>query len=207
MTEREKWGYAWWGAVAVVVGVPELWAAAGGDGVPWPTISGLVGHLELLHPWVALLVVAAIVWFALHAFRVTRAAPLGGRITAAAAVETLEHPFMIAAAAVALVAVPSAVAHAVWPDHKYVFGGVLYGSIALWWIVVPGWLAYAHGKLVPFPTLFATLRSLEQRVRPAAIVVAAGLVVLLIHLVLYPWPAILPDLSRLHSQLRSPYAP
>jgi hypothetical protein len=41
---------------------------------------------------------------------------------------------------------------------------------------------------VPFPSLITTLRDLERRVPLVALVVLAGLVILLIHLALYPWP-------------------
>jgi hypothetical protein len=51
---------------------------------------------------------------------------------------------------------------------------------------------------VPFPTLFATVRSLERRLRVLALLAAAWLVILLLHPVLYPWPSIIPDLNRTH---------
>jgi len=43
---QERWGYIWWGLSGVVIAVPELWAALGGDAVLWPTISGTIGNLE-----------------------------------------------------------------------------------------------------------------------------------------------------------------
>jgi hypothetical protein len=46
--------------------------------------------------------------------------------------------------------------------------------------------------------MFETVRSLERRLRIVALAVVAGLTMLLIHLVLYPWPSIIPDLKRLH---------
>ena len=51
---------------------------------------------------------------------------------------------------------------------------------------------------VPFPTLFSTIRSLERRLRLLAYVFAAGLTVLTFHLLLYPWPSIIPDIGRTH---------
>src|SRR6266545_2617155 len=60
------------------------------------------------------------------------------------------------------------------------------------WDVIPNALAYWRKKDVPFTTLFFTLRSLERRLHAVAIVIAAGLAVLLIHLAVYPWP----DLAR-----------
>jgi hypothetical protein len=35
-----------------------------------------------------------------------------------------------------------------------------------------------------------------------ALVVTAGLVILLIHLVFYPWPATIPDIQDLHEQYK-----
>jgi hypothetical protein len=75
----------------------------------------------------------------------------------------------------------------------------MYGLIALFWMVIPAAYAYFGGKDVPFPTLFATIQALEQRVRVVAIVFAAGITVLMIHLALYPWPAVIPDLQDLHA--------
>jgi len=41
---------------------------------------------------------------------------------------------------------------------------------------------------VPFPTLFRTVADLERRWRPVAMIVVAGLVILMLHLVFFPWP-------------------
>src|SRR5207247_1946484 len=56
---REAWGYAVWGTVGLVIAVPEITAAADA-GVPFPTISGTVGHLEVRWTWVAVIVVGVI---------------------------------------------------------------------------------------------------------------------------------------------------
>jgi hypothetical protein len=63
---REFWGYWVWGATSLVVLIPEL-AAVFTNWVLWPTISGTVGHLEYRWTWVALLVLAVIVFCAYHA--------------------------------------------------------------------------------------------------------------------------------------------
>src|SRR5690242_19384791 len=55
----ERWGYAAWGLVGLVVAIPEISAAAWQDG-PWPTISGTIGHLEDLWDVSAIFVVALI---------------------------------------------------------------------------------------------------------------------------------------------------
>lgn len=85
-------------------------------------------------------------------------------------------------------------------NDEYRVGQTLYGLTALFWVLIPSLLAWPKHKAVdvPFPTLFSTIRSLERRLRIVALLVAAGLVILLLHLVLYPWPSIIPDLSRTH---------
>jgi len=85
-------------------------------------------------------------------------------------------------------------------NDEYPVGRTLYGLTALFWVIVPCLLAYPKRFAVdvPFPTLFSTVRSLERRLRVIALLVAAGLVILLFHLVLYPWPSIVPDVQRLH---------
>ncbi len=64
----EAWGYVMWGAMALVIAIPEITAAVDHK-VPWPTISGMTGHLEYRWSWVALIVVALIVFAAFHAVR------------------------------------------------------------------------------------------------------------------------------------------
>jgi hypothetical protein len=215
----ERWGYIWWGLSGVVIAVPELWAVVGGDDVLWPTISGTIGNLEVFHQWVALIVVAVLVWAAFHALSVTRerrrAADAdsaesrtadgrrlvaGDRFTVATQTNELEHPLVYLLFAVGAVALPSVLFRELYhgDDHRYVFGEVMYASIAFWWMIVPGWLAYKHGQLVPFPTLFRTLKDLEGRAPRFTIVLAAGLAILMVHLILYPWPATIPDTNRLH---------
>ena len=44
---------------------------------------------------------------------------------------------------------------------------------------------------MPWPTLLTTIVNLERRWRPAAVVILAGLVILLLHLALPPWPDML----------------
>ena len=56
--------------------------------------------------------------------------------------------------------------------------------------MIPSLAAYLFARDVPFPTLFGTVADLERRFHLAALVIAAGLAVLLIHLAFYPWPNI-----------------
>lgn len=45
----EVWGYVVWGAMALVIAISEITAAVDHK-VPWPTISGMTGHLEYRSP-------------------------------------------------------------------------------------------------------------------------------------------------------------
>jgi hypothetical protein len=86
-TRREALGYLVWGAGLLVFAVPEIWAAADGH-KPWPTLSDTVGTLERQHDWAAILVVAVLVFGAMHAVRVKFGAQLApltppGQATAA----------------------------------------------------------------------------------------------------------------------------
>jgi hypothetical protein len=220
---RLVWGYIVWGAMGVVVALPELLSAI--RDVGFPTISGTVGYLEYWHPEFALLVVGLLVWGAFHAIRVTApelprvpaTAPPGekvatppategglvrapgGRLSVAHEFQPL-HPRFYIPLALALVAAAFAIVRLSRPDDRYLQGEVLYGSIALVWIAIPAWLAYKHGRWVPYATLFRTIQDLESHLRTAAIVVAAGILILLVHLAFYPWPASIPDMQDLHKQ-------
>jgi hypothetical protein len=66
----------------------------------------------------------------------------------------------------------------------------MYGLIAIFLVIIPNALAFWFAKEVPFPTLYRTVADLERRWRPAAMVIVAGLVVLMLHLVFFPWPDI-----------------
>jgi hypothetical protein len=224
---QERWGYFWWGICGIVVAVPELWAAFGGDAVLWPTISGTIGNLEVDHQWVAFLVIGLVLWAGLHVVRVTRERlneaiadaavsaeeggitppagnrprlAKGGRLTLVSDPKPVPHPFAYVAIAIGAVVVPALLFHELYhaDDHRYVVGEVMYASIAVWWIVIPSWLAYRRGWLVPFPTLFQTFRDLERRTPVFTTVLASGLAILMVHLILYPWPATIPDTNRLH---------
>jgi hypothetical protein len=85
-------------------------------------------------------------------------------------------------------------------NDEYPVGRTLYGLILLFWVLIPNLIAWPKRFAVdvPFPTLFSTVRFLERRLRIVALLAAAGLVILLFHLVFYPWPSIIPDLNRTH---------
>jgi hypothetical protein len=191
LTPYERWGYRVWGSVTVAIAIPEIWAAVAGNG-PWPTISGTTGHLEDLWSPTAILVVGAIVIAAARALGYGPKAP-------PARVEPGSGwwPYAYFGGALVCVAVPSALV-AIFvpegPESRFVLGYVMYGLIGFFGLLVPaliGWvLARFYAIALPFPPLFKTLSALEKRLPVVALVVVAGLVVLLIHLALYPWPDI-----------------
>ncbi len=220
--ERRFWGYLFWGFMGLVIAVPELSAAFLKEYVPWPTISGTIGYLEYWHPWVAIIVVGAIVWWALHVveFGPEKRPVLGididenpekryvntpgGMSTRAVQITPPSNRFGIIYMLIGAIAVivPSfAVALVIRPDDEYLLGEVLYGAILIFWILIPLYLGY-QGRDVPWPTLFETFRAFAhlEKFKVMATVIAGGILVLLIHLVLYPWPSTIPDIQDLHRQ-------
>jgi hypothetical protein len=180
VTRFERIGYFVWGTVALVVAIPELWALIAND-APWPTISGTVGHLEdLWHP-TAVIVVAVIVVAAALATGYGR--PDTRAPTTAPTGEW--WPFVYIGSAAAFV-VGTGLLVSGLVDDRFVLGYVIYGLIGSFFFVLPAVFGWAF--VVPFPSPFETLRDLERRVPVVALVVLAGLVILLIHLALYPWP-------------------
>jgi hypothetical protein len=226
-TRREAWGYGVWLFFAVLVLVPELWAAFWKDSAPFPTISGTTGELEFNHPILGLVVASVIVLCLYSSLRYPEArtgvlAPpkpgpndvelegdaalpyrtgIGRRFTRSLTpVRELEAKLYFGAAFCTIIAATVVAALITGGTDEYAVGRTLYGATLLLWVILPSALAWPkrYALDVPFPTLFATVRSLERRLRLLALVVAAGLVVLLLHLVLYPWPSIIPDLNRTH---------
>jgi hypothetical protein len=204
---RLIFGYVVWGLTGVAIAVPEIWAAVDSEHVPWPTISGTVGYIEYWHDWVAVIVIGVLVWGAFHAVKYSRPQPEarrtpGGRFTLRTDTSPLPAVGAILYYAFALGAVIAGPLIVVGsrPHDKYLLGEVLYGLIGLLGIVVPGAVALFFGRDIPFATLFKTIQHLEQAVRLLAIVIAAGITILLLHLALYPWPSVIPDLQDLHKQ-------
>lgn len=211
---REWWGYGVWFLVALVIAIPEISAAW--RKVPWPTISGTVGHLEYRWSWVALIVVALVVSAGFHAVRYPlkpKAEPaleangrklrtLNGRLTRLKAIEEVAAATRRVApadrlsvlwfvAAVVIVVVASLItALLIRPANPFMLAYVLYGLIGVLFVLTPSVLAYYFRKDVSFPTLFWTLTAIEYRVHLVAVGVYAGLVILLLHLAFYPWPGI-----------------
>jgi hypothetical protein len=127
--------------------------------------------------------------------------PEGGRFTRSTTPVRDVSAVVYFACALVLIAVCTAVA-AIKTDinDEFPVGRTLYGLILLFWVLIPSLAAWPKRFAidVPFPTLFSTIRSLERRLRVLALLAAAWLVILLFHLVLYPWPSIIPDLGRTH---------
>jgi hypothetical protein len=199
--------------MGLVIGVPEVWAAVSGSDFVWPTISTTVGHLEDRWPVVALVPVALIVMAGYSVFRVPPASTAlqadfqalgrtpqgrlakqdvtldqlqGGGVPAVAGRTQfgVVRYFVFATAAVVVGAV------AVSPsNNRFLVGYVLYSLIAVFWVFLPNAAAYWLKKDIPFTTMFFTVRSLGRRLQFVAALVAALLVILLLHLAFYPWPS------------------
>jgi hypothetical protein len=221
---REAWGYGVWLTFGLIVAVPELWAAGWKDSAKWPTISSTVGDLEYRHTWVALVVVAVIVLSLYSAFRypptltgvlppkdggaglpgdptLPYRTPGGGRVTLSTTPVYEVAAGLYFFGALVAIGVGTAIAAIKTDiDDEFAVGRTLYGLTAFAWVVLPSLLAWPKWLAVdvPYPTLYETVRSLEHRLRILALAVAGGLAILLIHLVLYPWPSIIPDVQRLH---------
>jgi hypothetical protein len=185
-------GYVFWGLVALFIGVPELLAAFSSSlkaDIPWPTITNVVGKdLERHHHWVALLVVGVIVVVTFRTLTYPAAKKKAGRpvrqASRAVHVPRSEWYIVVVAAAGALAGL---IASASGADTNEL-GYAIYGTLAIFGIVVPSVLAYWWNRVLAIPTLFATLAYLRVRAPWVAALVAALLVVLLLHLALYPWP-------------------
>ncbi len=214
VSRSEAWGYGVWTAMGLVIGVPEIWAAAAGSDFVWPTISTTVGHLQDRWPVVALIPVGLIVMSAYSVYHVGAASTAvqadlqalartpqgrltkedvsfeqladGGAPAIAGRQEWGVLPYFAFASIVvvggALVAAPS--------NNRFLVGYVLYSLIGIFWVVVPNLLSYWFKKDVPFTTLFFTVRCLGRRLQVVAALVAALLVILLLHLAFYPWPSL-----------------
>jgi hypothetical protein len=210
-SHREWWGYVVWGVALLVVLTPEITAASDHD-APWPTISGTVGHLEYLHSWVALIVVALIVFVAVQLLRypqdsaqvvrqangrALRRTSLGrftmSRPDAASDAELSGAMIVVGAA---IVAGGSGLTAALEPSNRFVLAYVLYGLIAIFFVIIPSILAFWWSRDVPFPTFFRTFTNLERRLHFVSVLIVIGLVILLIHLALYPWPGVFHQLQQ-----------
>jgi hypothetical protein len=201
-THPYEWqGYVVWAIVGAAIAIPELWAAVGNRW--WPTISATVGHLEQLWSPVKIIVVGLIAASSVQLLRYPPqrndyATPPGrpqrwrtatGRLTTADKGEAELLPFAAAYLPATLIAVASSGAiTAGLGGSRFVVGYVIYAVMAVGLLIVPNVLAFQWAKEVPFPTLSRTLVNLDGRFHLAVMIVLAGLAVLVVHLVAYPWP-------------------
>jgi len=70
---------------------------------------------------------------------------------------------------------------------KIEVGYICWGLFALA-VLIPEVLAYFGKSFTPFPGVARTAANLESRWPLAALVILAGLAILTVHLILYPWP-------------------
>ena len=200
--------------MGIVIAVPELLAAAGGNNFLWPTISTTVGHLQDKWAVVTLIPVALIVMAGFSVARVKLGdtavqadmqaigrTPQGRLVKQDVQFDQLaqggippapprrgEWPILPYFAFATIVVVAGGVVAAP-SDSRFLVGYVIYALIALFWVVVPNLAAYFFGKDFPFTTLVFTVRALARRLQFLAAFVAALLVILLLHLAFYPWPS------------------
>jgi hypothetical protein len=151
---NERWGYAVWSYVLLVVAIPEFWPAR----PPWPRISDAIAHLD--RPWKPILVVllAAIAsggneptGLTVEGHQTIRSRP-AARITPAAYLWPATIGVFLPTILV------SKFGSSAWAEAY-----VLYGSLAVFAVILPGVLAYWFGKEVPFPTFARTVANLESR--------------------------------------------
>jgi hypothetical protein len=201
---REAWGYVFWIPLIVLLFLPaELVPAFGGP--DWPTFSTTIGHLEYLFAPTALLVVALMVFTAFNALARRhgetglsakghyRLDHTGGRIIWKHAKQPPAGKDSISRWQLLYLPV-GAVLIAGLSTIAFVWGGYWPGAYVLWSlvafavIVLPSILSFFFARSVPFPTLFRTVQNLRDHVHMIATAVLAFLVVLAVHLSLYPWP-------------------
>ncbi len=198
-------GIVVWSVIGLILGIPEL---LGSNIDTWfYSISRSVGHIEILWGGTRAVVVALIALAAAHALlyrdRTTslfRGKPNSvqrgslGHLIKSGRAETEDEVATWLWWLWVIAAVGIIVAGFLVPftnDDPYSRGYVIYGSITLFFYVIPNVYAYFTGKAA-FTTLFATVKKLEGAgKRPiVTMIIIAGLAVLMFHLALYPWPSL-----------------
>jgi hypothetical protein len=235
-------GYAVWLVAGVMFAVPEIGASIDSD-LPFPTLSGTVGHLERRWEIFSLLVIIVVVNALLHGVRLGAAvvanrmnlaqpettgqvdekgrmlAPTfaidpdkhiavdDGRVTSTSRPRRLGWGFGFAYFGCTVIVLTAAFVIP-WGIHgwsatdaeKQLGGEIGYGVMGVVFFVIPALLAW-RDLLVPFPGLFTTIGNLEARAKIMAVLVVGCMTFLMLHLVLYPYPSIIPwfpDLKDLH---------
>jgi hypothetical protein len=198
---RDKWGYGVWLFAGLVFGVPESWAGIASP--PWPALSDTIAHLESIWAPTAVIVVALIVVAAVSVTRrlaaqSSRAAGRGLPWPQTAGQQRLTGPEPATGRASALAYFPLALGAvaggsliaAAAGGGRWVLGYVIYGLFTIFLVIIPNIMAFWFDRQVPFPSLAQTVADLQRRWRPATTIIVTGLVILMIHLVLAPWPDI-----------------
>ena len=178
----ERYGYWFWGSVAVFVGVPDILAGLSKTlkaQIPWPTISNLVGKdLEAHHHWIALVVVGSIAIVAAHALTYPAERKLDGRVLGVRAGEVIELPWSGRyIVAVGLAGAGAGLLAGALGASKNELGYAIYVTLAVLGVLVPSALAYRWNRVLAVPTLFATIALLRARAPWVALLVLALLVV------------------------------
>jgi hypothetical protein len=190
VTPDERGGYLFWGpTILLVLGVELLGALSESieNWIPWPTISGTVGHLEKRWDWVAVIVVGLLSVVAVHALANRSRARPAGRFVREGAPPARETSWYSPWLVFALTAVAFVVPWA-FGVTKFELGYTIYGALAVFGIIVPSILSIGFNRLVRFPTLFFTIDQFRRRLHAVALILIAGLSILTVHLAFYPWP-------------------
>jgi hypothetical protein len=196
----EKNGYRFWGPVVAAILVTEVLGALADWlqrrtllEIKWPTISSTVGHLETLSPILAVIVVGAIATVAFEAVTYPPRRRVGGRAVYHRVRRQEPTRFYDWYTVFGIVAIGIVLSVFVFHWNKYEVGYTIWGLFLCFGILVPTVLAYFGGMIVSFPGLIFTVRKLERRLHWVAVLVVAGLAILLVHLALYPWPDLVRD--------------
>jgi hypothetical protein len=189
-TPQELHGYAYWGPVALFITIVEILGALSKsfrNFIPWPTISGTVGHIEDLDGRWGLAVVFVIAVTAFAAMSSTKEA---GKSGSKALFLGIRYGWPLVLVVTGLTALFVRILDGETDDQlrKYHLGYAIYAAFAVIGILVPIFLIWRGSDRVVFPSLWFTFGILRTRFRWIAGAVVAGLAILVIHLALYPWP-------------------
>lgn len=217
---RARRGYLVWGLVALVIAVPEIWGTFGNPWFYsisrttahledlWSGVRAIVVALVAVAAVHAVLYRPDMLDFprsgvkSLLLGRPVRRTS-GGRLTIKDGktikdegregtsnedfADKVAIPYLVASAvAVALAGVLAGLPR----GDQYWQSYLIYGLIAVFFVIIPNAVAYFFGRDFPFTTLFATVQSLERTRNFVTMIIIAGLAVLTFHLALYPWPDI-----------------
>jgi hypothetical protein len=179
-----------WAIPAEAIAVPQIAAAMGATFLPFAPLSAMMTHIEDRWAWSKYLVVGAI---GLPVYLLRAYPPMaeptvdpeqhprtpGGRFTLGSVGQSvgqkryefddsLVPTLLFSTLTVVVVFVSLATWAAVkwWDDpHHYHPAYVLYGSIVYYWFLLPELIVLFGGRDVPFPTLYRTVRNLDEWLR------------------------------------------